>query len=136
MAYATVEDLMKRLDQRVVEYLSDELEMGIANSETLNSTLYGASAYIAAILPERFKTNVDFVKELELLKAMAMLYRRFGFFSEAAMLEQQVDNDVKLAIDSSLESGRTEYNRDPQYYVEEPIVSKDEWRSAFEYDEF
>ena len=64
MAYATVEDLMKRLDQRVVEYLSDELEMGIANSETLNSTLYGASAYIAAILPERFKTNADFVKEL------------------------------------------------------------------------
>jgi len=136
MAYATVEDLMKRLDQRVVEYLSDELEMGIANSETLNSTLYGASAYIAAILPERFKTNVDFVKELELLKAMAMLYRRFGFFTEAASLEQQIDNDVKLAIDSSLESGRTEYNRDPKYYVEEPIVSKDEWRSAFEYDEF
>jgi len=136
MAYATVEDLMKRLDQRVVEYLSDELEMGIANSETLNSTLYGASAYVAAILPERFKTNVDFVKELELLKAMAMLYRRFGFFTEAASLEQQIDNDVKLAIDSSLESGRTEYNRDPKYYVEESIVSKDEWRSAFEYDEF
>jgi phage gp36-like protein len=134
--YATPEDLRKRLDQRIVQYLSDELELGIENSETITSTISGASAYIAAILPERFKSNVEFVKELELLKAMAMLYRRFGYFSEASVLEQQIDNDIKLAIDSSVESGRTEYNRDPKYYAENPIVPLNEWRSAFEYDEF
>lgn len=131
MAYATVDDLAKRLDQRIVQYLSDELEFGVANSETLNSTLSGASSYIAAILPERFKDDTEFVKELELLKSMAMLYRRFGFFTEASVLESQIDNDIKLAISSSLESGRTEYNRDPKYYSEQPIVSKDEWRSSF-----
>ena len=129
---ATVEQLYDRLDRRVVEYLSDDLELGVANSAVLASALDAASTYIDAMLPAQFKTNTRLIDELVLTKAMANLYRRFGFFTEAATLEAQIRDDINRMQASLEASAKPVLDSRARVYREEPLFTAEEIREAFE----
>lgn len=126
--YATVEDLRKRLDENVLRYLTDEHGYGVENEDILYSALVGASAKARNLIPAALATDVEFVKEIELLLAIAILYRRFGYEAEASEIETSVREMLATSVENVLNTGTVS---DPQVAATDSFVSSDEWNYAF-----
>jgi len=104
MAYATVEELKARTDVNILRQLSDDNDYGITVENILDSALNSGTSFADNVVPEHLN-DAGMLKEICLLKAQEILFRRKGYYDAAdsnargiqALLEQAEEKHVQAA---------------------------------------
>lgn len=130
--YSSIEELQRRMDVNILQQLSDDNEMGITVFDILTEALNGGTRFADNAVPGFVvETNPGILKEVELLKAQAILLRRKGYYSDAAQLDLVIKNMIESAILNHTESGRPVRDSTARYHTTTPIVSASDWRDSF-----
>lgn len=118
MSYGTIQELKERTDVNILRQLSDDDEFGFTVETILESALKSGSDYADNVVPKHL-TDVGLLKEICLLKAQEVLYKRKGYFDAAksnadsieALLRQAESKHVQAAhpvLDSTVKSYSSE----------------------------
>lgn len=132
MAYATVDELKARLDKNLLRQLSDDDDLGITIKTTLESALTSGSDYADNIVPS-FLSETSFLKEVTLLKAQEILFRRKGYYDAADSNRDAINDMLRRGNDKREEAAHTTLNSTPQAHTTTP-VDEGKWDNWFEDD--
>ena len=129
MPYATIDELKARTDTNILRQLSDDNDYGITIESILTDALESGSDYADNVVPE-FLSDETLLKEIELLKAQELLFRRKGYLEAAKSNMEQITALLNQVTDKYRESTYPERNRTPQYHTTSGIDVGD-WEDWF-----
>jgi len=117
MAYASIAELKARTDVNILRQLSDDNEYGITVENILESALNSGTDFADNVVPSHLNDST-LLKEICLLKAQEILYRRKGYLDAASsnataiqsLLSQAEEKHIQAAhpvLDSTVKSHTT-----------------------------
>lgn len=132
MAYATIEELKSRTDQNILRQLSDDNDLGIAVNDILQDALDSGSDYADNMVPSYLNT-ASFLKEIALVKAQEILFRRKGYIDGAKSNMEMIESMINQGAEKHQESAYPNLNSTPQAHTTTP-VDEGKWDNWFEDD--
>lgn len=129
MAYATPAELKLRMDVNIIRELSDDNNAGVPISDVIDEALTSGSNYADNMIPNHLAT-IPLQKEVCLVKAQEVLYRRRGYFEAANELASTITSIIEAANKRMVQNAKPVLDSTNRTHTTESLHGTD-WENYF-----
>jgi len=129
MAYATLAELKLRVDTNILRELSDDNNSGVAITDVLTEALIAGSNYADSMIPDHIAT-IPLQKEVCLIKAQEVLYRRRSYFDAANDLAKTITSVINAANNRIVQNSKPVLDSTNRIHTTDSLHDSD-WETYF-----